>query len=173
MGTLRVDTIVNNLGGPPNIPKLPIETLDSGGWGGSNIQNPGGINQQFVGPGTVVRTFNVLPITLTPGTWQVTSNVWADLSPNAPPNNSAHAITIQLPYSSSNNPEIVYSSKADTIVCRYAFIVPQAIETPLVSIFTVDSNITFNQINGYWLSASDSSQRDLKINCWYTAIKLQ
>ena len=157
MSTLRVNAVVNNLGGPPNIPELPIETLDSGGWGGSNILTPAGINQQYVGPGTVVRTFNVLPITLTPGTWQVTSNVWADLSPNAPPNNS----------------EIVYSSKADFVVSQYAFIAPHPIEVPLVSIFTVDSNITFNKINGYWVSVSDTSQRDLKINCWYTAIKLQ
>ena len=150
-----------------------VQTVDAGGWGGSDPLDPGGIAHQYVSEGTVSYDFTVRPVTLTPGIWIVTANAWLALEPDRPSDNTVHSAVIILPYQSDDNPEITYSSKADVVITQSAMVTPFNVEMPIQATYAITSSITFNKIRGYWRSKSDNSNRDLKINCWYTGIKIQ
>jgi hypothetical protein len=150
----------------------PYEYIQSAGWFGGS---PGAIAQQFVTSNTEA-TFNLNAITLTPGTWLVALNFYAQCSPNNPA--GVFSINVTFPYAATGglaDPNIIWCSKPDGPFFRSILTsaTPYELDT-VIAMKVGPGNVTLNQIKGSWgdLGSSGAGPHDLKINAWFTAMRI-
>ncbi len=148
-----------------------MEFRNSGGW---QSGAPLAIAQQYVAD-QVACTFTVPAITLTEGSWIVTACVYASLGPNKPAGGYV-GFQITVPYGISGGnvtPNVVFTSKPDGAVFRGGGDTNGGMdtETALTIFMQCTGDVTLNSVRGLFMKPGGGTH-DLKVNCWYTAVRI-